>query len=356
MLAYLLVMLFVLGLIVGSMLNVCIHRLPLEKSIMWPGSRCSHCLQPIRWYDNIPLVSYLVLRGRCRTCGASFSMRYLLVELLTGIAFSGLFYLEVWSNIHQIAGMERQREFLARLYLPSWSAWAVFGFHAILVSFLIVASFCDLDYREIPLSVTLPGTAVGLLGSVLAPWPWPANPAPAPASIASPQAWMFPEPGIQEGLYAWPFWGPLPDSFPPGSWQTGLATGIAGLAVGWIMLWIVRYLFGIGSGIEALGLGDADLMMMGGSFLGWQPIIVAFVIGVFAGLIFGVVQLVVHRDNAMPFGPSLAAGIVITFLCWHWIGPNFQHIFFNWIILVILGGVSTVLMLVLSTLLRVIRL
>src|SRR5205809_5731572 len=93
MLSSLLLNLFVLGTIVGSLLNVCVHRLPLEKSIIWPGSRCSHCLQPIRWYDNIPLLSYLLLRGRCRACGTSYSARYFLIELLTGLSFVGLFYL-----------------------------------------------------------------------------------------------------------------------------------------------------------------------------------------------------------------------------------------------------------------------
>src|SRR5262249_10159142 len=100
MLIFLLVNLFVLGTLVGSLLNVCIHRLPLEKSIVWPGSRCGHCLQPIRWYDNIPLLSYLLLRGRCRTCGTKYSGRYFLVELLTGLSFAGLFYLEVVADVH----------------------------------------------------------------------------------------------------------------------------------------------------------------------------------------------------------------------------------------------------------------
>ncbi len=83
---------FVLGAAVGSFLNVCIARMPLEKSILWPGSRCGSCFQRIRWYDNLPLLSYLWLRGRCRTCGARFSPRYLLVELATGLCFAGLFY------------------------------------------------------------------------------------------------------------------------------------------------------------------------------------------------------------------------------------------------------------------------
>src|SRR5256885_4706602 len=97
---YWLAVVFVLGLAVGSFLNVCIGRLPLEKSILWPGSRCGHCLQRIRWYHNLPLLSYLWLRGRCRTCGAKFSSRYFIVELLTGLGFLGLFFAEVVCNIH----------------------------------------------------------------------------------------------------------------------------------------------------------------------------------------------------------------------------------------------------------------
>src|SRR5260370_36833498 len=109
MLLFLLLMMFVFGTIVGSLLNVCIYRLPLEKSIIWPGSRCGHCLQAIRWYDNIPLLSYLILRGRCRTCRARFSMRYFLIELFTGLAFAGLFYLEVVANIHDLEVLKRAR-------------------------------------------------------------------------------------------------------------------------------------------------------------------------------------------------------------------------------------------------------
>src|SRR5438270_1536709 len=91
MMVFLLLFVFVFGTIVGSLLNVCIYRIPLEKSIIWPGSRCSNCLQAVRWYDNIPLLSYLRLRGRCRTCHARFSSRYFWIELLTGLCFAGLF-------------------------------------------------------------------------------------------------------------------------------------------------------------------------------------------------------------------------------------------------------------------------
>src|SRR5438105_15835665 len=100
MLYALLAALFVVGIVVGSFLNVCIHRLPYEKSILWPlGSRCGTCYKPIEWYDNLPLLSYFLLRGRCRMCGARFSSRYVFVELLTDLSFVALYYLKVVVNV-----------------------------------------------------------------------------------------------------------------------------------------------------------------------------------------------------------------------------------------------------------------
>jgi leader peptidase (prepilin peptidase)/N-methyltransferase len=282
---FLLVNAFILGTIVGSLLNVCIYRLPLEKSILWPGSRCSHCLQPIRWYSNIPLVSYLWLRGRCRTCGARFSSRYFLIELLTGLIFAGLFYLEVLDNIHGFQAFNQQGFRLQRLLMPTWQGWVVFGYHAIFVSFLIVATFCDFDQREIPLSLTVTGTVIGLIGAGLFPWPWPD---PPPVAFAPNQ----PPP---LGLYPWPVWLPLPGWLPPGSWQLGLATGLVGALAGTVMLRVVRFVFTAGLGVEALGLGDADLMMMAGAFLGWQPLVVAFFISVGPGLLFALFHAVYNR-------------------------------------------------------------
>src|SRR5262245_3837540 len=87
---------FVLGAIIGSFLNVCIYRLPLEKSIIWPlTSHCMSCYRPIRTYDNIPLVSYWVLGGRCRDCGQPYSIRFWLIEFGTALALVGLYWLEV---------------------------------------------------------------------------------------------------------------------------------------------------------------------------------------------------------------------------------------------------------------------
>jgi len=115
---------FIVGAAVGSLLNVCIWRLPLEKSVLWPSSRCGNCLQPIRWSDNIPLLSYWRLRGRCRTCGARFSIRYFLVELFTGVLFAALFLVEIVGNIHALPFFQ-QNAWNIRNGLPPWEAWPV---------------------------------------------------------------------------------------------------------------------------------------------------------------------------------------------------------------------------------------
>jgi leader peptidase (prepilin peptidase)/N-methyltransferase len=325
---------FVVGTSVGSLLNVCIARLPLEKSILWPSSRCGTCFQPIRWYDNIPLVSYWLRRGRCRNCGASFSIRYFLVELGTGIGFAALFYLEIVANIHEMPYFVDQRWSIGAGWVP-WQAWLFWAHHAALLSLLIVAAACDLNGRVIPLSLTMFGTGLGLIGAVAFPWPWPNDLAMPKMVPSSGQPWwLAPPDSIGLGLYPWPVWGPLPAWMPLASQFAGLTTGIAGILVGTGLLRGVRTVFSRGLGQEALGLGDADLMMMAGAFLGWQPVVVAFFLGALVTLGFAIAQLVIYRDNTLPFGPGLAAGIVITWLCWRWIGPAAQLLLFNgWLML-----------------------
>jgi leader peptidase (prepilin peptidase)/N-methyltransferase len=350
-----LVAVFLIGACVGSFLNVCIARLPLEKSILWPGSRCGRCFQPVRWYDNLPLVSYLWLRGRCRMCLERFSVRYFLVELLTGLGFVGLFYLEVMLNIHEWTVPQRH-PFQEEMGIYPWQWCVAFGFHAILFSFLLAVSACDLDSRAIPLSLTLAGTVVGLVGSVLFAWPWPYTGEQALARIPPNAAWLNLPPGApREALYPWPIWGPPPAWLEPGSWQMGLATGLAGALAGTLVLRAVAFLFGAGLGKEALGLGDADLMMMAGSFLGWQAMIVAFLVSVVPALVVGILQLAIRRDNSLPFGPSLAAGVIITMLCWKWIAPRVQILFFWPTLLVCVVVVGAAFMLLSSYLFRLVR-
>ncbi len=134
---------FICGAMTGSFLNVCIVRLPLEKSIIFPGSHCVACRTPIRWYDNIPLISWLVLGGRCRACKEKISFRYWLVELITGLMFVVLY-------CHY--GMQP-------VLVP----------YLVMVSGFIVATFVDFEHRIIPDEVSIGGMAAGLVFSLFVP-------------------------------------------------------------------------------------------------------------------------------------------------------------------------------------------
>ncbi|HZT79353.1 MAG TPA: prepilin peptidase, partial [Gemmataceae bacterium] len=320
-------LIFVFGTVVGSFLNVCICRLPYEKSLLWPlSSHCGKCLRRIDWQDNLPLVSYLWLRGRCRHCRAPFSMRYFWVELLTGLGFVGLFYVEVVLNVHNLPALRpRWGASILQTGMIPVEGWALFLYHAALLSFLIVASAIDLEHFEIPMPIPVTGLIVGLVGGALL---WPLMPAQAsaiplrtsPAVISGPTSldWLDKRVTVQGGLYPWPVWDSLPDWLPADSPLTGLVTGLAGMLAGTFVLRAVRSVFGIGRGIEGMGLGDADLMMMAGAFLGWQPTVAAFFVSVAPALLFGLFQIVFRRTQELPFGPSLAVGCVTTLLCWKW--------------------------------------
>lgn len=135
---------FLLGALIGSFLNVCIYRIPAEESIVSPGSRCQGCLTPIRWYQNVPILSYLALRGRCGSCGIRISPRYPLVEALTGILFVLVFH----------------------AFGFQWATPIYWAF----VAALVVITFIDLDHQIIPDVISLPGIPVGFLASFAIPW------------------------------------------------------------------------------------------------------------------------------------------------------------------------------------------
>jgi leader peptidase (prepilin peptidase)/N-methyltransferase len=134
---------FLLGALFGSFANVVILRLPVEESVVRPRSRCNSCQKPIAWYDNIPIASWLLRRGRCRNCGAKFSFRYPVVELLTALSFGAVFGLDGWS-------------------------WTLLE-HLIFVWGLIVCTFIDFDHMILPDEFTLSGIVIGLLGAALNP-------------------------------------------------------------------------------------------------------------------------------------------------------------------------------------------
>jgi leader peptidase (prepilin peptidase)/N-methyltransferase len=249
------------GLIVGSFLNVCIARIPLESSIISPPSHCPRCNTPIRWYDNIPLVSFAVLGGRCRTCGQRISWRYPLVELLNGLLF-------LWAIIE-------------------------FGFtgEAILVmalcSTLVVITFIDLDHQIIPDVITYPGMVIGL---GVAPF--------FMSTLAVP---------LSFGLGT-----VLP---PLGQYGTAFLNAFIGLVLGGAPLYLIGLLWEKLRKVEAMGGGDVKYMSMVGSFLGWKGAFLTIMLGAVSGSIVGVALILLkkHRaDNVIPFGPFLAFGTLLT--------------------------------------------
>ncbi|MGA1867039.1 MAG: prepilin peptidase [bacterium] len=139
------ILLAVLGLIIGSFLNVCIYRIPSQESIVFPSSHCPHCDNHIKWYDNIPVVSYLILLGSCRYCAKKISLRYPFVEILTAALFILMGY----------------KFGLSFPLVP----------YCLFVASLIVVSFIDYDYKIIPNVITLPGMIVGLLLSIVPQMP-----------------------------------------------------------------------------------------------------------------------------------------------------------------------------------------
>ena len=319
---------FVIGAAIGSMLNVCIARIPMEKSILWPlGSRCGNCLQPIRWYDNLPLVSYWLLRGKCRRCGSTFSARYFLVELFTAIVFAGLFWLEIYGNVRD-SDFIKQHAWDIRNGMIPWQLWIVMLHRWAVTGFLIVAAACDIQSREIPLSVTVGGTIIGLLFSFFVAWPWPESMNQVPQGNG-PWWLLMPPAKVPVATQLWPYWGPALDWLPHGSVLSGVANSIIGLLTGTWLLRAVRFLATRGLGREALGLGDADLMMMVGAFLGWQAVVVGFFAGALCAIVIAVVSVLVFRDDSLPFGPGLAVGSILVACTWRWTGQSFAVLLFN---------------------------
>lgn len=152
------------GLIVGSFLNVCVYRLPRKESLLCPASHCPACGVPIRWYDNIPLVSFLLLMGNCRGCGSRIAWRYPAVEALTGL----LFLLAVWRFGIGV------RSVVLLVFLCA----------------LVVVTFVDLEHQIIPHAITLPGILLGLIGSLITLDPSPRD-AAAGALIGAGLVYLF---------------------------------------------------------------------------------------------------------------------------------------------------------------------
>jgi len=255
---------FLFGLLIGSFLNVCIHRIPRDLSVVRPRSHCIACEHPIAWYDNVPVLSYLLLGGRCRYCQARISARYPAVELLTAVYF----FLCFW----------RLGPGIAAIKLSLYGA------------LLIGLTFVDLERRILPDEFTLGGLAAALV-----------------------LAWFVPvKDGIAEILLwmAGQHWGPE---------ATSLAESVLGAALPGFLLWFGGWLYLKVRHREGLGLGDVKLIAMVGAFLGLHGALLTLIVGSLSGSVIGYAYIrIAHKDPAtyeLPFGTFLGiAALVVPFI------------------------------------------
>jgi leader peptidase (prepilin peptidase)/N-methyltransferase len=284
-----------LGLCIGSFLNVCIFRLPRNcMSIVKPRSRCPKCLKWIAWYDNLPVISWCVLGGKCRHCRNPISIRYTLVELLTGALFfyAGYRALFLWPH-PPLYGLE------PGLSLPP-AAVARFAVEAWLVSAMIVCTFVDLEFRILPDEITLSGIVIGLVVSAAFPFFHGIEPRLEFGEI---------------GQYRWDEGHGLPWAIREPH-LASLAAGVAGAIAGGGSIWLVGVRGEFIFRKEAMGLGDVKYMAMIGAVLGWRGVLLTFVIACLAGSVFGIGKFIaVRRMGYVPFGPFLSVG-ALAMLFW----------------------------------------
>jgi len=317
----------VAGLFVGLVVDRAVRRLPLEKSMLWPvGEYCERCLQPKPWYASIPLVGLLLIGGRCPSCGVRLSYRGVLLQVLTAAGFMGLYYLHIGLGGRELPSISR----LYWNYGPT-RLFALFVFHCLLYAFLLAATFTDLDYTLIPLSITTWGTIVALaLGTF---WYIEVYPVPLGLVGGSRLTYMAVHPGQWFDEVYWKEWfgGRTRTLSPTLEWfrstfylhwalnwtkYLGFATGVVGLVVGRVVIGVVRWVCTKAFGKEAMGIGDVDLLGMIGAFLGWQSAVIAFLLTWISGILIGLPATLVRRGQAMPLGPHIAIGAMATVVFW----------------------------------------
>jgi leader peptidase (prepilin peptidase) / N-methyltransferase len=283
---------FVLGLLFGSFLNVCISRLPQHESIVHPRSRCPKCRATIRWYDNIPLLSWLLLRGRCRDCKQAISWRYPLVELAMGLWFATIVFRCLDSSSRN---MQVSSEWLITLIL--------IGVGSVILGFLLIGLMVmDWQTLLLPDAFTLTGIAIGLfLVFVRAAF---LGPTEDQVVLSNHHITLTSPGGVTDhgNLFL----------TGPESLIMGRIAAICGAA---IILLVVRWLYKALRHREGMGLGDVKLLAMIAAFLGFWPAVLALFIGVLTASLYAVLLLMRGKVNAaskLAFGSFLCIGGLIT--------------------------------------------
>jgi leader peptidase (prepilin peptidase)/N-methyltransferase len=262
---------FALGAVTGSFLNVCIHRLPRGFLLYKPPSHCPFCNEPIRWYDNVPILSYLLLGRRCRSCGIRISPRYALVEALTGLLFAYL---------------------AARLARGPSVDYVRLAVYAATAAALVAASFVDIEFRIIPDEISLPGALLAAVVSLL----WP--------SLHD----------LREPLFVRSIAGLVgvgPDAQPH---LCGLLASLLGMGMGAGVIWALGVVGRVVFRKEAMGFGDVKLMAFVGGVVGWQLALLTILLGALFGAAVGLLAMARSRDTRIPFGPYLSLGALVAML------------------------------------------
>lgn len=326
--------LFVVGTVIGSFLNVCIHRLPQYdslwpqlKGLSWPPSHCPNCKNNILRGDNVPVLGWLMLRGRCRSCRIPISPRYPLIEFANGLLWVLVYWVEMPADVRR--GIADASLYVANIGPQMFNGWSDsawlhwrYLYHMVLIEALVVATFIDFDKMIIPDGSTIPAMIVGILGGwgfgqVFVMPVWFQNSRDLHIFKTLAPEWLqqlFGETNLPAWIPAHPHWH-------------GLAASVAGLLMGGGIVWGVRLIGGWILRREAMGFGDVVLMAMIGSFLGWQATLIVFFLAPFCAILFALTMLIVRRDRVIPYGPYLSAAVLVMILGWKWIWPRARPIF-----------------------------
>jgi len=266
-----------LGLIIGSFLNVCIYRLPRRESIVFPRSRCTACGETIRAYDNIPLISFLLLGGRCRFCKNPISLQYPAVEFLNGVSF--YFCAQVWG-------------FQGPTFVNS-----------LFIAAIIVLVFVDYQHQILPNRITIPGILVGMALS------------------------FFQTPDLYRDSLSYSLASAVSAEAPTA--VLPLIGALVGAVAGGGLLWAVGSAYKIVRRTQGLGMGDVKMMAMVGAFLGWRLALLTILTGSMLGSLVGIFLIFFRGRNLqskLAFGTFLGPSAVVAlffglrFLRWYTLG------------------------------------
>lgn len=374
-----LIFIFALGACVGSFLNVVIYRLPRGKSLVSPPSACPACGKPIRFYNNIPLISWLVLKGRCSDCSAPISCRYFIIELLTSLLFGGVYLWFFWFEYRQ-TGLPGSTP-IEKFFTGGWLFYLVV---ITLAAAFLAASAVDLEMWIIPLEICWFSTMVGLAGAAIAPFlihqgyaleklfPSAAySPKIAALTVGAALGLLVslaglylgiikpsyeiqeqqedhghpdkekPEPQfddrkeiLKEVIFLLPVvigaFSVLKVTQMPAiseKWCSiigypvisGLLGALAGYFAGCAVVWITRILGTLAFAKEAMGLGDVHLMGAAGAVIGAKWVLLAFFLAPFLGILWALYQAFFQKIRQIPYGPFLSIAVFSVIIFHDWI-------------------------------------